>query len=131
MVAHHNGLPNQGLSMGTCLRIPEIDVNSTVGAVRRVSDKSRVTSKDKVLVEQATSQRPLDTVQRDSLSAGIVLKERNINDLNVRHGGGKTDIHSVSFEDSHGKAMDDIERSWVWNLSRGHRVPTISSGHGK
>ena len=82
-VAHHDGFPNQGLCTGTCWRIPEVEVDSTVGTVSRVSDKLRVTSKDKMLVEQATSQRPLDTVQRDSLSGGIVLKERNINDFNV------------------------------------------------
>ena len=38
-VAHHEGFPNQGLSMGTCLRIPEVDVDSTIGAVRRVSER--------------------------------------------------------------------------------------------
>jgi len=131
MVAHHNGLPNQGLCTGTCLRIPEINVNSAVGAVRRVSDESRVTSKNKMLVERAASQRPLDAVQRDSLRTSIVLKERNVDNTNIRCGSGKTDVHSVSLEVSHGKATDDIECSWVWNLSCGDRVPAISSGHGK
>ena len=50
-VVHHDGFPNQGLCMGTCLRIPEIDVDSTIGTVGRVSDESRVTSKNKMLVE--------------------------------------------------------------------------------
>ena len=84
-----------------------------------------------MLVERAMSQRPLDAVQRDSWRTSVVLKERNVDDSNIRHGGGKTDIHGVSFEVLHGKATDDIERSWVWNLSRGDGVPAISSGHGK
>jgi len=104
-VAHHNGLPNQGLCMGACLRVPEINVNSTVGTVGRVSDDSKVTSKDRMLVERATSQRP-DVVQRNSLSTSVVLKERNVDNTNIRCGGGKTDIHSVSLEVSHGKATD-------------------------
>ena len=62
-VAHHDGLPNQGLSTGTCLRIPKVNVNSTISTVWGVSDESRVTSKDKMLVERATSQRPLDAIQ--------------------------------------------------------------------
>jgi len=130
-VAHHNGLPNQGLCTGACLRIPEIYVNSAVGTVRRILDESRVTSKDKVLVERAASQRPLDSIQRDSLSTSVVLKERNVDNTNIRRGGGKTDVHSVSLEVSHGKATDDIKCSWVWNLSCGNRIPAISSGHGK
>jgi len=130
-VTHHNGLPNQGLCMGTCLRIPEINIDITIGTVRRVLDKSRVTSKNKMLVERATSQRPLDAIQRDSLSTSVVLKERDVDNTNIRCEGGKTDIHSVSLEVSHGKATDDIECSWVWNLSRGDRIPAISSGHGK
>jgi len=84
-----------------------------------------------MLVEGAASQRPLDAVQRDSLSAGVVLKERNVDNANIQRGSGKTDIHSVSLEVSHGKATNDIECSWVWNLSCGDRVPAISSGHGK
>ena len=57
--------------MGTCLRIPEVNVDSTIGTVRGVLDESRVTSKNKMLVERATSQRPLDAVQRYSLSTSI------------------------------------------------------------
>jgi len=84
-----------------------------------------------MLVERATNQRLLDAVQRDSLSTSIVLKERNVDDLNVRCGSRKTNVHSVSLEDLHGKATDDIKCSWVWDLSCGYRVPAISSGHGK
>ena len=69
--------------MSICLRIPEIDVDSTIGTVGGVWDKSRVTSKDQVLVEWAANQRPLDAVQRDSLSTSIVLKERNIDNANI------------------------------------------------
>jgi len=108
-VAHHDGLPNQGLSTGACLRIPEVNINSTIGTVGRVSDKSRVTSKNKMLMEWAMSQPPLDVVQRDSLSTSIVLKERNINDFNVQHGSGKTNIDGVCFEDLRGKATNNIK----------------------
>jgi len=45
-----------------------------------------------MLVERATSQHPLDAVQRDSLSTSVVLKERNVDNANIRRGGGKTDI---------------------------------------
>ena len=130
-VAHHKGFPNQSLCTGTCLRIPKVDIDSTISTVQGVSDKLRVTSKNKMLVEQAMSQHPLDAIQRDSLSTSIVLKERDVDNANIRRGGGKTDVHSVSLEDSHGKAIDDIEHSWVWNISCGDRIPAISSGHGK
>jgi len=130
-VAHHDGLPNQGLCTGTCLRIPEVDINSTIGTVRRVLDESRVTSKDKMLMEWATSQRPLDAVQRDSLSGSIVLKERNVNDFNVRRGSGKANIDSIGLEDLHGKATNDVESTWVWDLSGRDGIPTISSSHGE
>jgi len=117
--------------MGTCLRIPKVNIDRTIGTVSRVSDESRVTSKDKVLMERAMSQHPFDTIQQNSVSTSIVLKERNIDDTNVRCRSGKTDVHGIGLEDLHSKAVDDIERRWVWNLSRGNRVPAISSGHSK
>jgi len=129
--AYHDGSPNQGLCMSTCLRVPEVAVDSGSRATCRVVVDARIARQDKVLTERRAPQGFLDRIHCTQFAFSNISVVRNIHDLDIRCGCRKADVQSISLEDGHSQATNDIGRVWMRHLFGVASVPSISISHGE